>query len=96
MVLFNSIWFVDPWYTSNKCPKCWVWGKDKIKGHNTEDDIISCTVCEYNGKESVNNENKWNIKFKNEWNIEIYKIIRTGDENWSLQIGLRGIKNIIG
>ena len=91
IVLFNSIWFVDPKFTSNKCPKCWVWGENKIKGHKTENDIISCRECGYNGRESLNNEKKWNIAFE-----AMYEVVRTGDENWSLQIGLRGIKNIIG
>lgn len=90
IVLFNSIWFVDPKFTSNKCPKCWVWGENKIKGHKTENDIISCRECGYNGRESLNNEKKWNIAFE-----AMYEVVRTGDENWSLQIGLRGIKNII-
>ena len=88
--MFNSIWFVDPKFTSNKCPKCWVWGENKIKGHKTENDIISCRECGYNGRESLNNEKKWNIAFE-----AMYEVVRTGDENWSLQIGLRGIKNII-
>ena len=95
MVLFNSIWFVDPWFTSNKCPKCWVYWKDDNKklyvvGHGSENDIISCRECDYNGEKSVNLENKWNIRFE-----DVYEVVRTGDENWSLQIGLRGIKNII-
>ena len=95
IVLFNSIWFVDPWFTSNKCPKCWVYWKDDNKklyvvGHGSENDIISCRKCDYNGEKSVNLENKWKIRFE-----DVYEVVRTGDENWSLQIGLRGIKNII-
>ncbi|RAL55948.1 hypothetical protein BLM37_00165 [Candidatus Gracilibacteria bacterium GN02-873] len=90
IVLFNSIGFVDPKFTSNKCPKCGVWGENKIKGHKTENDIISCRECGYNGRESLNNEKKGNIAFE-----AMYEVVRTGDENGSLQIGLRGIKNII-
>lgn len=85
---YGNIIFVDPYYTSKKCPQCWVYWEDKVKWHNSNWDIIHCTKCSFHWKSSI----QWlksKFIFKN-----IYKTVKTWDENWALQIWLRWIQFI--
>lgn len=89
--LINKVWFIDPFYTSNKCPKCWIDNRNKTKhitGHTTDSDIIKCSICNFTSKSPKTKNEK--INFKN-----IYNIVWTWDENWSLQIWLRWIQELI-
>lgn len=83
--LYGNIAFVDPAYTSHRCPKCNTKGGD-VKRKNLKDyeDKIECG-CNY--KSSLTIEIKYKIKLE-----ESHTIISTGDENGAFFIWLRALK----
>lgn len=80
---YGSVVFVDPWYTSKKCPNCGKYGKSGIK-RDGKDDKISCKFCKFPGSECNRN------------GFQSAGYIKTGDENGSFQIGLRAIQCLLG
>lgn len=90
---YSSILFVDPYYTSKKCPKCGVFGKknkeELIK--RLSKDYLECTRCDYKTKGNENNDGSID-----KLDADFYKAIVTGDDNGSFQIALRGIQCLAG
>lgn len=88
---FGSVVFVDPSYTSRKCPKCGEYGEKKItrKGEN---DYLECKNCKFNSGDIQKNNPQNNILVP--LKRDFYKTVTTGDENGALQIALRGIQCI--
>jgi len=72
--LYGNIAFVDPWYTSHRCPKCNLTGKNVTrKNLKDHEDKIECT-CNYQSHLNVEVKDKVTLE-------EAYTIISTGDEN---------------
>lgn len=92
---YGNIVFVDPWYTSGRCPKCNQHLASKSSFRNTKTDQLDCkrqdeTNCEYESK----NAKIINLTSKSVEISKAYEVISTGDENGAFFIGLRGVKSI--
>lgn len=91
---YGNVVFVDPFYTSMRCPKC---NQKQLKGFRKEDDLLSCkkgqkTSCGFNSKESLvdcnSNLGKVNVN-------EAWKVIHNGDENGAFFIGYRCLHSLL-
>ncbi|MFP4402135.1 MAG: zinc ribbon domain-containing protein [Candidatus Nanoarchaeia archaeon] len=80
---FGRIFFVDPSYTSKKCPNC---DSLKTKRLFKNGDKLICNECGY---DSTNDSTiKHSLKLKN------INFIETGDNNGAYQIGIKTFRNL--
>lgn len=91
--LLQNILFVSPFFTSNKCPKCGIDNRNNAKNitwHTSEKDIIKCSKCNFSSKNAKSPKSITDkVSFE-----DIYNVVWTWDENWSLQTWIRWIEYI--